>query len=127
MCKNVFVDKHKRADVVEDCKTFLKKLKELKPYMVEFEEDDTMKSKVYPPNCTVGVDERRLIIVITYDKCTFPANNGIQRAWTQKGDTFLTLKGRRQCIMTYEFLPLYGQLNPTSLVTEKKEEVIQQT
>ncbi len=37
MCtKDVFVDGHEQTDVVEDRKNFLKKMKELKPYMVEF-------------------------------------------------------------------------------------------
>ena len=56
--KDVFVDGHERADVVEDRKNFLKRLEELKPYMVEFEEDGTMKPKIYPADCTVLGDER---------------------------------------------------------------------
>ena len=78
--KDVFVDRHERANVVEDCKNFLKRLEELKPYIVEFEEDGTMKPKIYPADYAVGGDERRPIIVITHDECTFSANNGIRRA-----------------------------------------------
>ncbi len=91
--KDVFVDGHERSDVVEGCKNFLTKIEELKPYVVEFEEDGTMKPKAYPFDCAVGGDECRPIIVITHDECTFSANNGIQRAWTQKRDMFLRPKG----------------------------------
>ena len=51
--KDVFVDGHERSDVVEDRTHFLKKMEELKPYMVEFNEDGTMKPKVYPSDCAV--------------------------------------------------------------------------
>ena len=117
--KDVFVDGHERANVVEDRKNFLKRLEELKPYIVEFEEDGIMKPKIYLANCAVGGDERQPIIVITHDECTFSANNGIRRAWTRKGDTFLRPKGRGQVIMTSEFLLPYGRLNLASLTPEK--------
>ncbi len=77
MRNDVFVDAHERSDIVEDRKNFLTKMEELKPYMVEFKEDCIMKPKVYPSDCTVGGDERRPIIVITHDECTFSANDGI--------------------------------------------------
>lgn len=75
--KEVFVDGHERSDIVEDRKNFLKKMEELKPYMVTFEENGTMKPKIYPPDCAVGGDNRRPIIVITHDECTFSANDGV--------------------------------------------------
>ena len=80
--KDIFVNRHERSDVVEDCKNFLLKMEELKPYVVEFKEDGTIKPKAYPFHCTVGGDERQPIIVITHDKCIFSANNGVQRVWT---------------------------------------------
>lgn len=43
--KDVFVDGHERSDVVEDRKRFLEKMEELKPYLVEFNEDGTMKDR----------------------------------------------------------------------------------
>ncbi len=39
--------------MVKDCANFLKVIKDLKPYIVEFKEDKIMKLKVYPNNCTV--------------------------------------------------------------------------
>lgn len=92
--KDVFIDGHERSDVVEDRNNFLKKMEELKPYMVEFEEDGAMKAKTYPSDCAVGGPNRRPIVVITHDECTFSANDGIRKAWIRKGDTFLRPKGR---------------------------------
>ena len=54
MRKDVFIDGHKRLDVVEDRNNFLTKIEDLKLYMVEFEEDGKMKPKDYPSDCAVG-------------------------------------------------------------------------
>ena len=74
------MDGHERSDVVEDCANFLKTIEELKPYMVEFYENGTMKPKVYPSDCAVGGEDRQPIIVITHDECTFSPNDGIRKA-----------------------------------------------
>ena len=104
--KDVFIDGHKQPDVVEDQNRFLTKMKKLKPYIIEFNEDGAIKAKDYPVNYAVGKKEHRPIIVITHDECTFPANDGIQKAWTQERDTFLRPKGQGQRIMTSNFLLL---------------------
>ena len=75
--KDVFINGHERSDVVEVRKNFLKKMEELKPYIVEFEEDGTMKAKTDPSDCAIGGPNRRPIVVITHDECTFFANNSI--------------------------------------------------
>lgn len=49
----MFVNKHKRLDVVKDRAKFLKYMKDLEPYLVEFEENGTMRTKTYPKNCQV--------------------------------------------------------------------------
>ena len=77
VCKDMFIDGHEQPDVVEDRNRFLVKIEELKPYMVEFNEDGLIKAKDYLVDGTVGGEERCPIIVITYDECTFSANNGI--------------------------------------------------
>ena len=123
----MFIDEHERPDVVEDCKVFLNKMEELKPYIVKFDKNSAMKPKAYPPDCAVGGNHRRPIIVITHDECTFSANDGIRKAWARKGDTFLRPKGRGQGIMVSEFILPYGRLNLAFLTPEKREEVIQQT
>ena len=125
MRKDVFIDGHERSDVVEDQNNFLTRMEDLKPYMVEFEEDGTMKPKIYPSDCAVGGNDRRPIIVITHDECTFSANDGIRKAWTRVGDTFLRPKGRGQGIMTSEFLLPFGRLNLASLSPEKRDEVVE--
>ena len=56
--KDVFIDGHKRSDVVKDRKVFLEKMEELKPYMVKFDENGAMKPKVYPLNYVLGGNNR---------------------------------------------------------------------
>ncbi len=124
MRKDIFIDGHKQSDIIEDCKNFLTKIEELKPYMVEFEEDNTIKSKAYPSDCAIGGNERWPIIVITYDKYTFSVNDGIWRSWTEKRDAFLQPKDRGQGIMTSKFLLPYGRLILAFLISEKRKEVI---
>lgn len=75
--KNVFVDRHERFNVVEDCSNIVKKMEELKPCMVKFNKDSTMKPKTYPPYCTVKGENKQSIIVITYNVYTFSVNDGI--------------------------------------------------
>ena len=111
MKKNVFIDRHKRPNVVEDQEQFLKIMKELKPYLIEFEEDSIMKAKNYPSDCKVRDAKRQPIIVITYDKCTFSSNDGICKAWTQIGKTFLRPNGCGQRIMMSEFFLPFGRFN----------------
>lgn len=72
--------------------------------MIEFEKDETMKAKVYPDDYAVEGQNRRPVIIITHDKCTFSANDGVRQVWTKKRDTYLRLKGRGQRIMTSKFL-----------------------
>ena len=50
-------------------------MKELKQYLVEFEENGTIKPKAYPEDCQIGGEHRRPVICITHDECTFSAND----------------------------------------------------
>lgn len=77
MRKDVFIDEHEQSDVVKDCRNFLRKIEELKPYMVEFEENGAMKDKIYPSNCAVHGNDHRPIIIITHHECKFSANDRI--------------------------------------------------
>lgn len=79
--KDVFVDGHGRPDVIEDRAKFLKSIAELEPYLVEFEENGTIETKAYPKDCQVGGDDRRRVICITHDECTFSANDGKTKLW----------------------------------------------
>lgn len=81
--------------MVEDFEQFLKTMKEFKPYLIKFEEDDTMKAKNYPINSKVGADKGQPIIIITHDKYMFSSNYGIYKTWTQISNKFLPSKGCR--------------------------------
>ncbi len=89
VCKDVFIERYKLSDVVEDQNNFLTRKKDLKPYMVKFEGNGAMKPKIYLSDCKMESDNCQLIIVIIHGECTFSANNRIERAWTKIGDGFL--------------------------------------
>lgn len=75
--KDVFIDGYKRPDHVQDCKNFLKVMKELKSYLIEFNEDGIIKDKKYPLDCIIRGINWRPVIIITYNESTFSINNGI--------------------------------------------------
>ena len=66
--------------MVEDYKKFLSIKKNQKPYLIEFEEDKLIKTKKYLSDYIVEEDKYNLIIIITYNKYIFFANNGIWKA-----------------------------------------------
>lgn len=55
--KNVFIDRHKQLNVVENHKRFLNKMKDLKSYLVEFNEDSIIKDKTYLSDYVVGGED----------------------------------------------------------------------
>lgn len=122
--KNVFVDGHKRSDVMEDRVNFLRRMEDLKRYIVKFDTDGAMKPKVYRSDCAVGGEDHRSIIVITHDECTFSANDRARKAWTREGNTFLRPKGRGQGRMVSEFILPFGRLNLTSSAPDKRQDVL---
>lgn len=77
----------------KDYKKFLNKMEQLKPYLVEFDENDKMKNKTYLSDCMIGGEERRPIIVITHNKCIFSVNDGIFKTQTRIRNTFFYPKG----------------------------------
>lgn len=94
MSKDIFIDGYERADLVKNCANFLKKIKKLNLFLVEFNKDGTIKPKIYFFNCIVENEDFWPIIVITYNKYIYLANNRIQKAWTQESDIFLRSKRR---------------------------------
>lgn len=92
--KNVFIDGHKQADIIDDRKKFLQIMEELEPYLVEFDEDGKMLPKSYLLDCEVGRNKRRPVIVITHDECTFSSNDSPRCGWQKDGDTFLRPKSK---------------------------------
>ena len=73
----MFIDGHKRPDIIEDFRVFLNKIEKLKSYIVEFDKNGAIKLKTYPLNYAVGGNYWQPIIIITYNKYTFFANDGI--------------------------------------------------
>lgn len=53
-------------------------MKDLKPYIVEFEKNKIMKPQVYSDDCIVKYSNYQQVILITYNDNTFSANNNIQ-------------------------------------------------
>lgn len=47
MKKYIFINKHGWLDLLEDRKIFVTKLVEFKPYLVMFDENNTIKNKIY--------------------------------------------------------------------------------
>lgn len=77
MHKEIFIEEYEWVDNVEDYKNFFKKLDKLNLYIVEFEKDYTMKSKIYPTNYIIKRDKWQLIIIIIQNKYIFSTNNRI--------------------------------------------------
>lgn len=75
--KDVFVNDYEQSDMLEDENYFLIKINELKAYIIEFNKDGAIKAKDYLVDYAVGGEERRSIIIITYNKCIFSANDGV--------------------------------------------------
>ena len=75
--KDVVINRHEQPYIVEDQKTFLNKMEELKLYIVESDKNGAMKTQAYSSNCAVGGNYWQPIIVITHNKCTFSTNDKI--------------------------------------------------
>lgn len=73
----MFIYKYKQSEVVEDYNNFLKKIKEFKLYIVEFEKNGIIKAKIYLSDYIVKKLNQYLIIVIIYDEYIFFTNNNI--------------------------------------------------
>lgn len=81
---------------------------DLEPYFVEFEDNGIMKPKLYPQDCQVGENDRRPIICITHDECTFSANDAKTKIWQTAGETPLRPKRKGWDIMVSDFFLLFG-------------------
>ena len=89
MKKDIVVNEYEQPDVVKDQEHFLKKMEELKLYLVELEEDNIMKAKNYSSDCKIGDNQYQQIILIIYDESTFLSNDIICKAETRICNTFL--------------------------------------
>jgi hypothetical protein len=121
--KGIFLDGHERKDVIEYRTHFLDAIHEFLPYMVEFNENGSMKPKEYPNDCRVGGPDRQPIIFITHDESIFSANDGRRQAWMRENHIFLRPKGKGKGIMVSDFLLPWSRLNLLSLPTGRQEEL----
>lgn len=64
---------------MQDWEWFLRTIKELKSYLIEFEKDSIIKTKNYLANYKIESNKYWPIIVIIYDKYIFSSNNGIYK------------------------------------------------
>jgi hypothetical protein len=96
---------------------------ELLPYMVEFNENGSMKPKEYPNDCRVGGPDRQPIIFITHGESIFSANDGRRQAWMKENHIFLRPKGKGKGIMVSDFLLPWSRLNLLSLLKGRQEEL----
>jgi hypothetical protein len=97
-------------------------MKELEPYLVEFDSSGQILEKAYPDDCQVDGSQRRPTILITHDESIFSANDGKKQAWVKESDTFLRPKGKGQGIMVSDFLLPWGRLNLKHLTEAKLAE-----
>lgn len=76
----MFINGQGQSDFIEDCMIFLNKIKELKFYIMEFDEIYAIKPKIYPLDYAVSGNHWQSIIIITHNKYIFSINNRIQKA-----------------------------------------------
>lgn len=100
-------------------------MKELRPYLVEFREDETKKN-VYSLDWAVDGEKRWLIIVITHDECIFSANNRVKQAWISQNNLYLRPKKREQGIIISRFVFFFGRLDLISLILKIKNKIVTQ-
>ena len=67
--------------MVKYCNLFLRETKVIKPLLVEFKEDNSIKSKIYSEDYVVGGLNRRPIIFVTNYESIFNINNGQWQVW----------------------------------------------
>ena len=62
---------------MKDRKNFLKKIDELKFYIIEFDKFNIIKPKIYPLNCAINGDNQQLVILIIHNKYIFLTHDKI--------------------------------------------------
>ena len=119
----MFFDEHKWESIVEYWKTFLKEIKSLLSYFVEFQDDGIILPKKYPKDYAVGRLNWQLIIIITHDESIFLANDSLQKVWTLKGHRILWPKGRGKDIIISDFLLSWSRLNLFSFSPQHQKDL----
>lgn len=114
--KGVYVDGHEREDVVAYRAEFLSRLQELKPRIVEWDEEGNEKDFTVP-------EGQQKIVIVTHDESTFHANDSRRQVWVEKGKMPLRPKGMGKGIMVSDFLYPRGRLAaPPTHTNERLEQ-----
>jgi len=95
--KGIYVGGHERDDVKADRQKFLKRMEELEPLMVEYDDD----LQPLPFNIPLGQQQH---ILVTHDESTFNANDDLKYGWGPKREQPLRKKGRGAGLMISKFL-----------------------
>jgi hypothetical protein len=104
--KDIFVDGHERADVVEYRQRWARRMMSYRSSMDEFAGDE--EELVIEPHLSAG--DRKLVLV-SHDESTFFAHDGKQDMWLAEGETVLRKKGPGMSIMVSEFqCPCHGTM-----------------
>lgn len=90
---------------------------------MEFGENRSILSKKYPEDCIFGESNQRPIIMITYDKNTFLANDKYQKVQTLDNYRILQLKSKRKNIIVLDFFLLWSYFNLASLLLKKQKNI----
>ncbi|PWW74281.1 hypothetical protein C7212DRAFT_212228, partial [Tuber magnatum] len=118
--KGVYIDRHERKDMVAYRERFVKILKGLWPFVIEFEDDGSRKEKTYPMRCEVGGLTRPIILII-YDESTFSSNDLWRQAWVKQGSQIIRPKGRGQGITVSEFLLPWQRLSLDGISQQERQ------
>lgn len=95
------------------------------PYVVEFNDDRSIKDKTFPENCVVGNEDNnfRPIIIIKHDESIFQSHDSRRQRWLYKDRQFICPKGKGQGIMVSDFLLPNHRLSTISLKEWEKEKL----
>lgn len=77
MRKDIFIDGYEQSNIIKDCKNFLTKMKYLKSYMVNLEENSAIKNKINFSDYAVHSLNCQSILIITHNKYKLSANDKI--------------------------------------------------
>lgn len=98
---------------------FLREIENILLYLIEFLADRFIILKKYSKNYKVNEPNRQPIIMITYNKSTFFANDSWQKVRILDGHGILKLKNKGKRIMVFDFLLPWSRLNLFSLLPEQ--------
>lgn len=114
--KGIYKDGHDRKDIVEYQQSiFLPTLATLQSSFKEWVLDD---NRVFTITCPEF--DGRLQVAVTYDECTFNANDCQHQHWTEKDEMPLKSKSREKSIMISNFLTMTAWLQVPPAISEDK-------